>query len=315
MINLLIKKRLCVSLFALCSLSTEFAYAGSILITSWNIEWLSTVDKTSRLSTPRTQKDIDVLASYFKHISPTVLLFQEVDSSKAIQNIVGNNYTVYLSERAKEQHKHNQFDDINQYTGIAVKKGIQVHDPTDIRLNSSSYSKLRFATYLIIDKEKSSTDRKASSTSEDHNKIHLLSIHLKAGCSGKFTPSKSCITLKQQGLELNLWIKERVYNKESFIVAGDFNHNLSYPNDWFYSEITQAVQAKTSLASRKTTANCVVKSNRNPEKTHQFRSLIDHMIISSDLTDSQVTQHVYSKSDVLNYQLSDHCPVSLLISN
>ncbi|MDB1126305.1 endonuclease/exonuclease/phosphatase family protein [Vibrio algarum] len=315
MINLLIKKRLCVSLFVLCTLSTEFAFANSILVTSWNIEWLSTADKTSRLSTPRTQKDIDVLASHFKHISPSVLFFQEVDSSKAIQNIIGNSYTVYLSDRAKEQHRRHQFDDINQYTGIAVKKGIVVLDPTDIRLDRSSNSKLRFATYLIIDKEKTSTDRRAPYTSNDYNKIHLLSLHLKAGCSGKFKPSKSCVTLKQQGRELNLWIKERVQNKESFIVAGDFNHNLSYPNDWFYSEITQAVQTKTTLASRKTTANCVVKSNRNPEKTHQFKSLIDHMIISSDLTDNQVTQHVYSKSDVLNYHLSDHCPVSLLIRN
>lgn len=310
------KKRLHVSLFVLCTLSTEFSYANTIKVTSWNIEWLTSVDKPSRLSTPRTQQDIDALAAYFNQISPAVLFFQEIDSHEAIKNIVGNNYNIYLSDRATKQFKQHQFKDINQYTGIAIRENITVHDPTDIRLDKAPNSKLRFATYVILEKEQSNADSNTSSITVNSNRsIHLLSVHLKAGCSGKYRPSKSCTTLKQQGHQLNQWMKERVKNRESYIVAGDFNHNLSYPNDWFYNTITNSIDSKARLTSRETAANCIVRSNRNKEKTHQFRNLIDHIIVSPDLAVNQAIQNVYSKSDVLNYQLSDHCPVSLLIPN
>ncbi|MFC1235481.1 endonuclease/exonuclease/phosphatase family protein [Vibrio sp. F74] len=309
MIKLLITKWIFGSLLVVCTLSTETVFADSMLITSWNFEWLSNREEVSTMSKNRTSKDIKMLASHFHQLSPSVLFFQEVDSNEAILNIVGYKYRIYLSDRIQKPFRKHQFDDINQYTGIAVKHGINVQDQHDITFDKAANNKLRFATYVIID----DIDYKEGNPETDKiaPRIHLLSVHLKAGCNGRYRKSQSCSTLKQQADKLNYWLRERVRNKESFIMAGDFNHALAFPNDWFYQDLTKTIQNHVILASRKTEAHCVVRSKRNPNRTHKYNSIIDHILISSDLATTQAKQNVYTKQQVLSYQLSDHCPISV----
>ena len=315
MMKLLITKWVFGSLFVTCTLSTEIAFADSKLITSWNFEWLSHRGEVSTLSKNRTSKDIKMLAIHFRQLSPSILFFQEVDSNEAILNVVGRRYRVYLSDRIQKPFRNHQFDDINQYTGIAVKHGINVQDPHDIRLDKTPSSKLRFATYIIVDNIAAIINKKANPTTDEISpKIHLLSVHLKAGCSGSYRNSSSCLTLKQQAVELNYWLRARVHNKESFIMAGDFNHALAFPNDWFYQVLTQTIQNHVILTSRRTEAHCVVRSKRNPNRTYKYKNLIDHIVISSDLATRQAKQHVYTKQQVLSYQLSDHCPISVSLA-
>lgn len=309
MIKLLITKWIFGSLFVVCTLSTKTVFADSKLITSWNFEWLSSVGKVSKLSKNRTSKDINMLATHFHQLSPSILFFQEVDSNEAILNIVGRNYRVYLSDRIQKPFRTHQFDNINQYTGIAVKQGINVQDPHDVRLDKATNSKLRFATYVIIDNIVHKEEN--PETGKIVPKIHLLSVHLKAGCSGRYRKSQSCLTLKQQAVKLNYWLRDRVRNSDSFIVAGDFNHTLASPNDWLYQDVTQTIQNNVILASRSTEARCIVRSKRNSNRTYNYNSIIDHILISSDLATTQAKQNVYTKQQVLSYQLSDHCPISV----
>ena len=96
------------------------------------------------------------------------------------------------------------------------------------------------------------------------------------------------------------------------MVLGDFNHNLGYQGDWLWDVLSDNTNAR--LVTQNTKAECKVRSNRNPKKTHQFRSVIDHIIVSGDLKASSGVQTVFKTQDVLDYKLSDHCPVSTTLS-
>jgi endonuclease/exonuclease/phosphatase family metal-dependent hydrolase len=180
----------------------------------------------------------------------------------------------------------------------------QITDPQD--LNLSPGHKLRFASYLVL--------HLSSGRS-----IHLLSVHLKAGCRGRFKRNRSCTLLREQGLKLHGWIKDRQERQESFMILGDFNHNLAYPRDWLWQALAGEADSATSenviLATRNTEAECKVRSRHNPKRTYRYRNLIDHIVVSRDLAYSQPKQYIYPTEQVVNYRLSDHCPVNIQIDH
>lgn len=269
-------------------------------ISTWNMEWLDIKGNKRFKPSLRSNADFHKLSEYFSIIDTPVLAFQEVASQSAIQRVVGDDYNVYLSDRSMANYAQLQFDDINQYTGFAVKKGISVADPDDFSLLAANRNdKLRFATYIVVNDWLSQP-------------VHLLSIHLKARCSGQYQSNRNCQTLKQQGKALNHWIQARERQNQAYIISGDYNHNLAYPNDWLWHDISQHSQAR--LATRYVEARCLVRNRNKPNRTHQFRSLIDHIVISEHLLIDQAYQERFKTEDVLNYQLSDHCPLSINIS-
>ncbi|MGL6312446.1 endonuclease/exonuclease/phosphatase family protein [Vibrio sp. WXL103] len=293
------KKWLLTGLTLLISLLTSaqtYATDGyfPLKIVSWNIEWLSSEQDHSVPQARRTSDDFAALRRYFEIMSPDVLAFQEINDLKAIQKIVGSNYAIVLSDRANAGNRNHQFKDLNQYTGFAIKKRLAFENVTDVRLSNRRNSKLRFGAYIVL-------------APDSEQPLHLLSVHLKAGCSGAFRDNSNCQQLKQQGQVLADWIAEREKAGQHYVIAGDFNHNLAYPNDWLWQTLTQSGQLE--LATAKTSAKCKVRSNRDPNRLHQFRSLIDHIIVSAPLSASKVRQNIYSSRDVLDYHLSDHCPV------
>ncbi|WP_182009245.1 endonuclease/exonuclease/phosphatase family protein [Vibrio sp. B1FLJ16] len=282
-----------IATFLLVFCSASFAQ-NSINLTSWNIEWLSA--HGGKVS--RSENDFEKLNYYLSKTQADVLAFQEVESTDAIQKVVGNEYKIYLSDRSDTSNRYLQFDSSNQYTGFAVRKGITVVDEPDFSITQGN-SKLRFASYIVL-RPKQGSD------------IHLLSIHLKAGCSGAYRNNRDCQIVKQQGQVLSKWIKEREANKQQYAVLGDFNHNLGFQGDWLWETISE--QTSAELMTKSTKAECKVRSNRNPNKTHQFRSLIDHIIVSGKLKAAPGSQTTFKSQDVLDYKLSDHCPVSTTLS-
>lgn len=94
---------------------------------------------------------------------------------------------------------------------------------------------------------------------------------------------------------------------EQYMILGDFNHNLSYQGDWLWKAITQTSSA--SLATLSTQPRCKVRSRHQPKRLHQFRSLIDHIIVSKELSLSAPKQVTFPSEQVLKYHLSDHCPL------
>ncbi|CAH6823123.1 Metal-dependent hydrolase [Vibrio chagasii] len=273
------------------------AIAEPLTISSWNIEWLSTNEAVNKFSNKRDQADFDKLGNYFQSLNADVVAFQEVDDVNAIQRVAGDQYQILMSDRALPKNSNRQFKEVNQYTGFAVRKGVTLTDYADFPLETTPNSKLRFASYIVI-----KTETKP---------IHMLSVHLKAGCSGAYKSNRDCSRLKEQAQQLNKWIKQRERNNEDYAILGDFNHNLAYSRDWMWKELTQYTDAQ--LATRKTRADCKVRSNRNSHRTHQFRSVIDHVVVSESLNADPAKQQVFETQDVLDYKLSDHCPVSTTI--
>ncbi|OCH51006.1 endonuclease/exonuclease/phosphatase family protein [Vibrio sp. ZF57] len=279
-----------------CLLSSQ-TFAEPLTISSWNIEWLSTNEAVNKFSDKRDQADFDKLATYFQSLDADVVAFQEVDNVNAIQRVAGDQYKILMSDRALSKNSNRQFKEVNQYTGFAVRKGVALTDYADFPLETTSNSKLRFASYIVVEK--------------NFKPIHMLSVHVKAGCSGAYKSNRDCSRLKEQAQQLNKWIKQRERNNEDYAILGDFNHNLAYSRDWMWKELSQYTDAQ--LATRKTRADCKVRSNRNNYRTHQFRSVIDHIVVSESLNASPAKQKVFETQDVLDYKLSDHCPVSTTI--
>ncbi|MEZ9503866.1 endonuclease/exonuclease/phosphatase family protein [Vibrio sp. 10N.286.51.B11] len=279
-----------------CLLSSQ-TFAEPLTISSWNIEWLSTNEAVNKFSDKRDQADFDKLATYFQSLDADVVAFQEVDNVNAIQRVAGDQYKILMSDRALSKNSNRQFKEVNQYTGFAVRKGVALTDYADFLLETTSNSKLRFASYIVVE--------------TNFKPIHMLSVHLKAGCSGAYKSNRDCSRLKEQAQQLNKWIKQRERNNEDYAILGDFNHNLAYSRDWMWKELSQYTDAQ--LATRKTRADCKVRSNRNNYRTHQFRSVIDHIVVSESLNASPAKQKVFETQDVLDYKLSDHCPVSTTI--
>ena len=273
------------------------AIAEPLTISSWNIEWLSTNEAVNKFSDKREQADFDKLGTYFQSLNADVVAFQEVDDINAMQRVAGDQYQILMSDRALPKNSNHQFKEMNQYTGFAVRKGVTFTDYADFPLETTSNSKLRFASYIVIETET--------------KPIHMLSLHLKAGCSGAYKSNRDCSRLKEQAQQLNKWIKQRERNNEYYAILGDFNHNLAYSRDWMWKELTQYTDAQ--LATRKTRADCKVRSNRNNHRTHQFRSIIDHIVLSKSLNADPAKQQVFKTQDVLDYKLSDHCPVTTTI--
>ncbi|ELI1811161.1 endonuclease/exonuclease/phosphatase family protein [Vibrio fluvialis] len=276
--------------------------ANTLTVSSWNIEWLTLNPSAPKDKGKRSEQDFAALRQHFAKLNSDVLAFQEVDSIDAVENVVGPGYHVVLSDRSQPNHAGHQFGDINQYTGFAVRNGIPFRDPPDIDLYDKRNHKLRFAAYIVL-------------YPDTPNSLHTLSVHLKAGCSGKFQSNQSsCQTLLKQGKALNAWIKQRESKQEAYLIMGDFNHNLAYRGDWLWQTMTQGTKAEPTLASQQTQATCKVRSRQQANKLHQFRSLIDHVIISPNLKADEARQVNFDSQQVLSYQLSDHCPLSSQVS-
>ncbi len=277
--------------------SNQCAYAESLSVASWNMEWLTSSPVAKMEASQRSNQDIDAYRRVFSQIKPAIFSFQEVNDIDIVRKIIGDDYAIFLSDRAKPTNRRYQFSDINQYTGVAVINSLHVTDPMDIVLSHNN--KLRFATYVQINRP-------------EGKPLHLLSVHLKSGCITQFRSGKSsCSRLKQQTQQLNRWLKSRATHNDSYIILGDFNHNLAYPNDWMWNELIAGLRPAPELKSRQAKAECVIKGKNG--RSIKYPSLIDHIVASSDIEMSQVAQFAYEKEWVEQYKLSDHCPIQAIL--
>lgn len=312
---------LCVSLFSifshasdsLLSLSREQPQQPSLTVMSWNLEWFG----TSRVT--RTNADYAYFTDVIRRVSPDIIAFQEADSKEAVLRILPKDqYSLYLSDRHGKASE--SFRDGNQYTGFAIRQSLPVSDPQDLAsLNIRTAPKpgerarkgrLRYGTYVIVHPQ--------SGTS-----IHLLSVHLKSGCyTSKINrQSASCRVLSYQADVLKNWIGQRLAAKESFLISGDFNHRMADSGDWLYRSLSDTSSDRHSvhLLTEEVNASCYVRLNRSKRKAEyrRYTALIDHFVASPDIASAlrqgNIYQYQFSRKDVRNLTLSDHCPLVLKI--
>ncbi|MDO6500495.1 endonuclease/exonuclease/phosphatase family protein [Photobacterium sanguinicancri] len=280
----------------------------TITLMSWNLEWLTLTP--FKYAPPRTTQDYQALARIFTDISPDILAFQEVDSLTALELVVPKEkYQFFFSDR---QNKPSEiFNDVNQFTGFAVRNGLIIKDPQDVvatnKNPSARNSKLRYASYITL---------RSSPTAPP---VHLLSVHLKSGCTvmSKNKPSsrksKACRTLAQQLKVLSEWINN--HHNQHVIIAGDFNHLLSSDYFWLQEQLDSSKEVLIPLTIA-TEANCFVKQTRVKKiRYRRYKQLIDHVFISQTLLEQQrkplqpTVQYRFQQDDVKQFQLTDHCPI------
>ncbi len=278
-------------------------YAQTLTIVSWNLQWLST--KNDKIH--RQQNDFKKIKQTLELLRPDILAFQEVDSVEVLTRILPDNqYTLHMSARlptevsASGNHQR-ETKQSQQYTGFAIKEGIEVTRQPDLSRLSSS-SGLRNGTYVVIDAPEP---------------IHLLNVHLKSGC---FTDmerrKKACTTLRQQFTVLTEWINHQTEQQQHYMMIGDFNHRLS-ANDWFYTWKENRIHnSNIDLLTEPLNASCYARSKRGGFV--RYDELIDHAITDKALgmrieRFGSINQYQIALKDIERFVISDHCPISVRV--
>lgn len=272
------------------------------------MQWLS-LKPTSPIK--RSAIDYDALQQLFMTYSPDILAFQEVDSADALYRVIDKQqYKIYLSDRS--HHPQDSFKINNQYTGFAIKRNMIVNDLSDLSQLSSPAiasgitmpfkNKLRYGSIVEIIINQQS--------------IRVLNLHLKSGC---FTEqqlskqkSKACITLAQQLTLIKQWVKDQQRLSQTFIIVGDLNHQI-INDQQFINKITNN-STKIKLLSALVDANCTVKLATKKPRYRTYRKLIDHLLTTSNINAISQYQIQYNKQQLLQFILSDHCPLLFTLS-
>ncbi|HIF9438197.1 TPA: endonuclease/exonuclease/phosphatase family protein [Photobacterium damselae] len=282
-------------ILAYIALSPNVTTAEELRIMSWNMQWLNRHASSPVL---RDTDDFSQIRSIIEQVDPDILAFQEVGSLKAMTMVLPlKQYDILLSSRA--DHPRYTFPNTNQFTGFAIRKNIryrELPDFTKINLNKKG---LRYGKNLKIWWQ--------------DQQIHLLNIHLKAGCK-QSKRSKACRQLKKQLKLLSLWLKTRIENNHSYILLGDFNYPLytslnnkkeKQHNHWFFKQLGMPT---TALKQHKTSFSCQIKIHHKKSRFITYTQPIDH-VISDKINISKLETYQYTNKEMSSNQLSDHCPL------
>ncbi|PSU91698.1 endonuclease [Photobacterium kishitanii] len=279
------------------------SYAQPFTLMSWNMQWLSLNPKSPIV---RSAADYQALKQLFTIHSPDILAFQEVDSTEALYRVINQqHYKIYLSSRTNSPQ--DSFTINNQYTGFAIKHGIDIEDITDLSQLSSPAiaagnsipfnNKLRYGSMIRITINKQS--------------IILLNLHLKSGC---FTAKqlaqqkgKSCKTLAQQLKLIKHWVSTQQARSQPFIIVGDFNHRIK-SGKTFIDKITNDPTTIRHVSAA-ISANCTVKLASRVTRYRTYRALIDHLFTTTNIKALDQRQIQYDKQQISQFTLSDHCPL------
>jgi endonuclease/exonuclease/phosphatase family metal-dependent hydrolase len=311
----------------LCALATPLASAhepqniATLKLATWNLEWLIApanfkplkntcaprgapafaserrlpCDVAQRLE--RSSRDFASLARYARELNADVIALQEVDGVDAAR-LVFPGYEFCFSG---SHHLQN--------TGFAVRAGLPKRCGPDFTALSLDDTIRRGAELVLFPGEP--------------RELHLLSVHLKSGCSERPLDSgeKACGTLARQIPILQSWVESQARADHRFAVLGDFNRALLGEHGPARSATGQPLRVwgetggppearLRNVAEGQTFRNCV------PGQAHS--AFIDHIVLGGTLTAALVPgsfeRVTFSAADARHSHLSDHCPVAIRIA-
>ena len=280
-----------------------------LTLASWNIEHLAAEDGSGCRA--RDTADYTAIRRYLRQAGADVVAFQEVENLRAAQRVFpASEYDIHISTRPA-QTPRKCYDSTNnkrmQRTGFAVRRdiaqriGFNVVRQADVRTLQGAYNGGRWGVYLIL--EPASADKAASAPALPT--LHLLSIHLKSGCTYQTINAPkagtNCHLLGVQVDTLSDWIRARA--RQDFIVAGDFNRQLDMVGDeaWRRLESGATDDEYTDLEK----ALHGVKHPRPYNPRYPFA--IDHIIYNQALDNLMLEQRTHF--DVQADEYSDHLPL------
>ena len=263
-------------------LLTSCGSNNEITIGTFNIAWLGDgLDDKE----PRTKDDIRNINQVITAINADILALQEIENSKAIQNIVDTmKYNIFISSYPKEQK-----------TALIISKKIQVLNTYQLDAISLGNEDLRPGLVAYC----------------KHNGYDFFvgSFHFKSTSRYDDTPfkkSRSFDIRKEQSLILVDEIKKLILDKkdEDVILLGDFNDNPSKNN----SNITALENDEFDFLT----------SDMMSCKYSIWKS-IDHIIVSKPIK-NKVVASTLAMIDINTMfdeneakKVSDHCPIIVKI--
>ena len=274
--------------------------ARELRLASWNLEWLVSPasaraarnhclqGETARLPCDvaldgaRSSADFAMLAGYARQLDADIVAFQEVEDASTAAKVF-RGYEFCLTRRSEAQN-----------VGFAIRAGLAHRCAADYLPLSLGDSLRRGAVVVLF-----------PGTAEE---IHLLGVHLKSGCARDVLPSgsRACRALGRQLPLLGDWIRSETAAGHRFAVLGDFNRDLD-------PDLTTALPEVQGLIDA---AHGTAFSNCYPGQT--FTRYIDHILLGRELARNRVPGSFqrlhYLPRDARRYRLSDHCPISILLS-
>jgi endonuclease/exonuclease/phosphatase family metal-dependent hydrolase len=270
-------------------------------IATWNMAWLlhpATVRLAriacrdgGRAAVPcdvargeaRDSADFGRLAALVRQLDADVIAFQEVENA-AVARKVFRGYSICIAGGPGAQH-----------AGFAVRSTLRFECPAPLdTLTAGGRGRPGQPLQLF--------PRAAAP-------IELLSVHLKSGCARDplDSPTAACRLLADQALALGDWIAANADAGTHFIVLGDLNRPAGEPDDPFWSRLHP--ETFLSSASRLPFRNCVFGA--------PYGEFIDHILVgtslAAQLAEGGFSQLRYRPDEAIQFQLSDHCPVSVKI--
>jgi endonuclease/exonuclease/phosphatase family metal-dependent hydrolase len=309
-------------------LATQLAAArdsdrATLKIATWNLEWLiapTTFKPLKSTCVPkgatafaserrlpcdvaerfeRSSRDFATLARYARELDADVIALQEVDGADAARLVFPGYEFCFTGSR----HLQN--------TGFAVRAGLPKRCGPDFTALSLDDSLRRGAELVLFPGEA--------------RELHLLSIHLKSGCSDKSLASggKACDTLARQVPALESWIDAQARAGHRFAVLGDFNRDLLREHGPARAPSGQPLQLWPEIAD----SDPPDAQLRNVAEGQSFRNcvpgqahpaFIDHIVVGRRLAGALVPgsfgRVTFSAADARHALLSDHCPLAVRLA-
>ncbi|KQM35982.1 endonuclease/exonuclease/phosphatase family protein [Sphingomonas sp. Leaf10] len=275
---------------------SQTAGNATLKVTSWNMEFLA--EKDGAGCQPRTSADYNAMRKIADVIDADVIAFQEVENEAAAARVFDPaRYTILMEHRPGEasgscggRRPGQTF--IRQAVGFAVRKGLTVDRNPDVTDLSLGNPQLRSGVDIRV-------------TAPGHQPLRLLAVHLKSGCFTG-TAASACQVLQQQIPVLERWIEAAANGPDRFVVLGDWNRRLAEANDTVWAELDDAKPANADLR--------LADEGTAPRCDPRYRAFIDHIVLDrragNDLAGFNETTYASGQK-----HLSDHCPVSVTISN
>jgi len=318
---------LSILLLALLASTSEVSASNAtssttLRMATWNLEWLIaprefrelTATCLPRNASPgnreryipcnvadelqRSEADFRALRKVAADLDADVIALQEVDGPVAARKVFPK-HDFCFTKRPGVQNN-----------GFAIRKGIPFRCAADVE-SLSLGGRVRSGSHLVL-------------YPNDRREIHLLSVHLKAGCPRRplDDPRRDCETLAKQVPLLEAWIDEQAAADRKFALLGDFNHDFSIRGPArtddgtlrnFWAEIDDGEPAGARLVnvlSGERFVNCSAGQN--------YGSYIDHIVLGEKLAALRVPgsfiRTTFDEGDALKRKLSDHCPVGIEVS-
>ena len=278
-----------------------------LILAAWNIEHLAAEDDQG--CRPREAAGYKAIRRYLGQAGADVIAFQEVENLRAAQRVFpASDYDIHISERPTREFPECYDiarDRLMQRTGFAVRKdlaarlGLKAVRQPDVSELQGSRESGRWGVYLVLEP--------VAAEEGDLQPLHLLSIHLKSGCTYQSVGGKkareNCRLLHGQVETLSGWINTRARLDQDFIIAGDFNRQLDQLSDEVWLLLESGGRSGTYVDLEKALQGIKHPRPYNPK----YPFAIDHIVYNRALDGLVVEEETFF--DVRADKYSDHLPL------